>query len=43
MVWFPDGQKNFREMVLTLTDDALAISQGPLCRVIKMTVYGRVG
>lgn len=43
MVWLPDRHKNFREMALTLTDDVLAIAQGPLYGVLKMIVYGQVG
>lgn len=43
MVWLPDGHKDFREMLLMLTDDILAMVCGPLYGVTKMMVYGQAG
>lgn len=40
---FPDGQKNFGEIFIVLTDDMLAIVRVPFYGIIKITFYGQAG
>lgn len=37
-MWFSDGQRNFREIFIALTDDILAIVRVPLYGIIKITL-----
>ena len=42
-MWFSDGQRNFREIFIVLTDDILSIVHVPLYGIIKITFYGQDG
>ena len=42
-MWFSDGQRNFREIFIVLTDDIPSIVHVPLYGIIKITFYGQDG